>query len=518
MSNWITTKELDKASAKSPVGHHVTALSLLTNATLNRKLSQLAQLISFFHFVRSSHEHTYDNHGSSGRCVGPVRLRERFARGPPPDALSTTVLRALAGGAAGVGSSVGARSPGLAFGLAVNASNREKCLERTTVRDAQGRVMSLAERSWRERPAFSKRASRADAVLGGYSALRFDRATRERISQTDCVLPAGDEALPFMRARFPNGSVPGLGAVIATEFTGSFTCYWNQGANTLECGSVQCHSGSSLRLADLSILRQGATVSAESGSPSGWYTCDNGCRIFGFMDGTGGWDCEGSDEWGGGGSGGGGGGGGSGTGGGGNESDWSLGNESGAVDFEQPPSLAEEAEAWSKWAHEYFIDAAFKGNNCPRVLTLLKASSLESDLLYNGSSQGDVTRHAMRTPNTSAQASNQLIDQWIEAQIDESHSNLQSGNYSHGIWVLGRAIHAMVDRTSPAHTDALGNPRIWPIPAGEGNDHSPTTIQGRENVRDITPSLAQINRLQLISAMQSVFEGISPRPSCSAFN
>jgi len=308
MSNWITTKELDKASAKSPVGHHVTALSLLTNATLNRKLSQLAQLISFFHFVRSSHEHTYDNHGSSGRCVGPVRLRERFARGPPPDALSTTVLRALAGGAAGVGSSVGARSPGLAFGLAVNASNREKCLERTTVRDAQGRVMSLAERSWRERPAFSKRASRADAVLGGYSALRFDRATRERISQTDCVLPAGDEALSFMRQRFPDrpsgGSVRELGALTSADFTGSFTCHWDQGANTLDCGGVQCDSGSSLRAVGGAKSRRGAAVSSDGGSPSGWYTCDNGCRIFGFMDGTGGWDCEEDDDWGGGGDGG----------------------------------------------------------------------------------------------------------------------------------------------------------------------------------------------------------------------
>ena len=86
--------------------------------------------------------------------------------------------------------------------MALTASNRERCLERTAVRDAQGRVASWAQRSWQERPGFGKRASRADAVLGGYSALRFVRGSHERVSQTDCVLPVGAEALPFMRKRF----------------------------------------------------------------------------------------------------------------------------------------------------------------------------------------------------------------------------------------------------------------------------------------------------------------------------
>ena len=223
---------------------------------------------------------------------------------------------------AGVGTLLGARSPGLPFGLALTASNRELCLERTAVRDAQGRVASWAQRSWRERPGFSKRASRADAVLGGYSALRFDRATKERVSQTDCVLPVGEEALPFMRRRFADrqhaDAMSGWGMIASAEFTGSFTCYWDEGANTLDCGGVQCSAGSSLRAvsSEGAKVRRGAMVNADGGSFSGVYTCDNSCTITALLDGSGGWDC-GTDAWG---SGGNGGGGNSGNGGGGNGS------------------------------------------------------------------------------------------------------------------------------------------------------------------------------------------------------
>ena len=181
------------------------------------------------------------------------------------------------------------------------------------MRDAQGRVASWAQRSWQERPGFGKRASRADAVLGGYSALRFVRGSHERVSQTDCVLPVGEEALPFMRKRFADrqhsDAMPRLGMVASAAFTGHFTCYWDQGANTLDCGGVQCRAGSSLR----AVSSAGAMVNADGGSFSGVYTCDNGCTITALVDGSGGWDC-GPDEWwsrgnGGGGSGGGGGGG-----------------------------------------------------------------------------------------------------------------------------------------------------------------------------------------------------------------
>jgi hypothetical protein len=118
-----------------------------------------------------------------------------------------------------------------------------------------------------------------DAVLGGYSALRFVRETHERVSQTDCVLPVGSEALPFMRKRFAerqhSDAMPRLGMVASAAFTGHFTCYWDQGANTLDCGGVQCRAGSSLR----AVSPAGAMVNADGGSFSGVYTCDNGCTI-----------------------------------------------------------------------------------------------------------------------------------------------------------------------------------------------------------------------------------------------
>ena len=303
--------------------------------------------------------------------------------------------------------------------------------------------------------------------------------------------------------------------VASAEFTGSFTCYWDQGANTLDCGGVQCRAGSSLR----AVSSAGAMVNADGGSFSGVYTCDNGCTITALVDGSGGWDC-GPDEWwsGGDGGGGSGGGGGGGSGGAGGGPDWTLGNDGNTFGYDAPPSLDDDAEMWSKWAHEYFIDAAFKGNSCPRIVSLLKGSSLETDILFNGSSANDVVRHAMRTPQQTPTTANQLIDQFISDQLGEAHGALEGGNNAHGIWVLGRALHAMIDRTSPAHTDYLGRPQVWPIPDGEPNHHSPTTLQGRENVRNITPLLAETNRTNLIGAMQSVFEGITPRPGCAAFN
>ena len=66
---------------------------------------------------------------------------------------------------------------------------------------------------------------------------------------------------------------------------------------------------------------------------------------------------------------------------------------------------------------------------------------------------------------------------------------------------LGRAVHTLADKTSPAHVDEYGLPKEWVLTT---SGHSPTDWFGAERIRDITPAILAQARASLTAACAHV--------------
>ncbi|MCC6245868.1 MAG: hypothetical protein IT353_23750 [Gemmatimonadaceae bacterium] len=172
-------------------------------------------------------------------------------------------------------------------------ANRYTCAEHTQERDGLGES-GWRTRVWRESAPRNRRAGLADSVVGRYSQLTFDRGTQRQIRQVDCVLPANADAIPFMKSRLGAAQERvAIGEMISFEWSGTIECYWNQGANILDCGGVECSAGSQMRV----TRKSSGDVALDGGGPMGTYSCTNDCTISAYGWEGAGYNCE-NDDWG----------------------------------------------------------------------------------------------------------------------------------------------------------------------------------------------------------------------------
>ena len=77
--------------------------------------------------------------------------------------------------------------------------------------------------------------------------------------------------------------------------------------------------------------------------------------------------------------------------------------------------------------------------------------------------------HSMRDPGQSPQSAIQERNHFVASRLGEAHELELSGDHAGALRAFGEAIHPEMDRTSPAHTDENGNPRVWvPLPGPAG--------------------------------------------------
>jgi hypothetical protein len=103
------------------------------------------------------------------------------------------------------------------------------------------------------------------------------------------------------------------------------------------------------------------------------------------------------------------------------------------------------------------------------------------------------------TVNQSAPDAIAQRDRFVQQNLDKAEGEYQAGNKTAALQDFGVAMHPVMDSTSPAHTDAEGNPIPWCGYSGCGgswlhpseklaqvNQHSAYDVSGIERVQDLS--------------------------------
>lgn len=126
------------------------------------------------------------------------------------------------------------------------------------------------------------------------------------------------------------------------------------------------------------------------------------------------------------------------------------------------------------------------------------ASSYDIGLIQRGSKNADRLRnqfggaahtHSMRSSSQSSAETMAARDRYVASKLNEARTFLNAGDNEAALVAFGEGIHALMDATSPAHTDPSGNPRVWrwrDLPAHLGTEsRQPTQAEWEENSRKL---------------------------------
>jgi RHS repeat-associated protein len=166
-----------------------------------------------------------------------------------------------------------------------------------------------------------------------------------------------------------------------------------------------------------------------------------------------------------------------------------------------PLSFADPLGLWSTPAHNAIIQTAF-----PDLWVLnieaIEDGSASVDALFN---QGSSTayQHAMRAPTQNPAEAKRLMCKFIKDNLQE-YKRLMNSHDGRDEWLayqaLGRALHPIMDSTSPAHIgwQVWDNPILDPAEILQ-HGSLPSSI---EDMKDLTPELMREN-IQLIKNAMS---------------
>jgi hypothetical protein len=137
---------------------------------------------------------------------------------------------------------------------------------------------------------------------------------------------------------------------------------------------------------------------------------------------------------------------------------------------------------WPTDIHNKIIDKAFPGLSVQQR-QILKDASRHVDH-WSNQTKAHNHDHAMRSPGEDPEKAKAAIDGVIQnhekaAQRAQDGTPEQASSINkNAMNEFGQALHTVEDRTSPAHTDANGNPREWngipttPSEAKDSQKHS----------------------------------------------
>lgn len=148
---------------------------------------------------------------------------------------------------------------------------------------------------------------------------------------------------------------------------------------------------------------------------------------------------------------------------------------------------------WSPGAHDALIQHALGPCGVPDfIIKQLQEDSREWDKMSQGPDQSNF--HSMAMPNQTPQQAIDGRNQIIADYMEKSQYWYSQGRDQDAYFDMAIAIHAIMDMTSPAHTDPQGNPYTWCGKRGCPGDstlgsifklrrnnarkHSPTDIPG----------------------------------------
>jgi hypothetical protein len=159
-----------------------------------------------------------------------------------------------------------------------------------------------------------------------------------------------------------------------------------------------------------------------------------------------------------------------------------------------PINYLDPTGAWSWAAHNQILRNSFQGRLNARELLAVQAGSLAVDLLEQSHNAAHYLANVGESPAQAIAAHNQYVSDRMDAAVRFG----QAGDYENMLIEFGRAMHAVMDKFSPAHADEADNPNEYSVLRGDTftQGHSPVDRIGNidvgiEGTDDITPELQE---------------------------
>ena len=166
--------------------------------------------------------------------------------------------------------------------------------------------------------------------------------------------------------------------------------------------------------------------------------------------------------------------------------------------YNNPLRFTDPSGLWSPGGHDALIQYTFEGILPQYEIDILKRASREFDKRTQSVNLSYM--HSMRQKGESIEDAIRKREQFIKSGICEIQS---TSDRIRQLERFGGIIHPIMDKYSPEHRDANGNPEVWnPMwPFG----HSPNELIGGETKKYITPTIYQQTTKDIIDAYNLAF-------------
>jgi len=169
---------------------------------------------------------------------------------------------------------------------------------------------------------------------------------------------------------------------------------------------------------------------------------------------------------------------------------------------------------WSPAAHDQIIWNALHG--CIGVsdadIYQIQRGSRWFDENFQGPNWSPGHAMSNGNANQSGQQARNITAALVAGEMNAATNAMNAGARNQALFTFGIAMHPLMDMTSPAHTDAQGNPIPWCGLAGCGglsgleqvNQHSAYDITGIERVQDLTVPVQELNSFMIRNWYQAL--------------
>ena len=157
---------------------------------------------------------------------------------------------------------------------------------------------------------------------------------------------------------------------------------------------------------------------------------------------------------------------------------------------------------WSAKAHDVLLANALAKRISAADVSAIQTASRDFDKRTQGDDESHM--HSMARVGQTPQNAQRMRDDFVRATMSAARQQADAGNRAAALTLFGEAMHPVMDSSSPEHTDANGNPRVW-RGLRDAPGHSPTDWLGNETSKDLTKQILETQSSRINSSYDWVF-------------